>query len=185
MSTKELLIQAKVRTWASSGRAMRIRVDRRLIAEKSPRPQELVQIPSGAGKPASASPRATRRSATSTSLSNSTTWAHRRPPDAPSDVPRAARRRYAPNTRDRSLEELLIWPEGTISVEHTAAVVPCGRTWLYQALQSGEWPTRVVKTGRTYRIVLRGPDGLLALLGIGMEAADAAPPGDDASTGAA
>src|SRR4051812_44883036 len=62
-------------------------------------------------------------------------------------------------------DELLALP-ATTDVPTAARALSCGRTLAYQLIKAGRFPARVVRLGSRYRVVVGGPDGLWAALGI-------------------
>ena len=62
-------------------------------------------------------------------------------------------------------DELLALP-ATTDVLTAARALSCGRTLAYQLVKAGQFPARIVRLGSRYRVVVGGPDGLWAALGI-------------------
>lgn len=67
--------------------------------------------------------------------------------------------------------ELLALP-ATVDVPTAARACDIGRTLAYQLVRAGQFPARVVRLGSRYRVVVGGPDGLWAVLGVDSATAD-------------
>ncbi len=63
-------------------------------------------------------------------------------------------------------DELLDLPV-TVDLRTAARALGIGRSLAYDLASAGDFPCRVQRLGIRYRVVTRGPDGLLAACGIG------------------